>query len=56
MEQTKRNLSIDEAYGYLRDSISKIKTMGLSDPIVKPEVALSVKKSFLMIIQARICV
>ncbi|XP_024018724.1 general transcription and DNA repair factor IIH subunit TFB1-1 isoform X2 [Morus notabilis] len=42
MEQTKRNLSIDEAYGSLRDSISKIKTMGLSDPIVKPEVALSV--------------
>lgn len=41
-EQTKCNLSIDEAYGSLRDSVSKIKTMGLSDPIVKPEVALMV--------------
>ncbi|PON47237.1 NIM1-interacting TFIIH subunit [Parasponia andersonii] len=41
-EQTKCNLSIDEAYGSLRDSVSKIMTMGLSDPIVKPEVALMV--------------
>ena len=54
-EQTKSSLSISEAYGNLRDSISKIKTMGLSDPIVKPEVALMVTKSLLLIIQAMIC-
>ncbi|KAF4349495.1 hypothetical protein CsatB_013259 [Cannabis sativa] len=41
-EQKKCNLSIGEAYHSLRDSISKIKTLGLSNPIVKPEVALSV--------------
>lgn len=51
-EQTKCSLSIDAAYGSLMDSISKIKTMGLSDPIVKPEVALMVTKSLLLIIQA----
>lgn len=41
-EQTKCNLSIAEAYSSLRDSISKIKSAGLNDPIFKPEVALSV--------------
>ncbi|XP_062079065.1 general transcription and DNA repair factor IIH subunit TFB1-1-like isoform X2 [Humulus lupulus] len=41
-EQTKCNLSIGEAYRSLRNSISEIKTVGLSNPIVKPEVALMV--------------
>ncbi|KAJ7963500.1 BSD transcription factor [Quillaja saponaria] len=35
-------LSPEEAYGSLRKSIYKIKTVGLSDPIVSPEVALMV--------------
>ncbi|KAK8617975.1 hypothetical protein V6N13_080875 [Hibiscus sabdariffa] len=38
-EQIKCSLSIPEAYGSLRESISSIKTMGWKEPIVKPEVA-----------------
>ncbi|KAL5577746.1 hypothetical protein UlMin_019445 [Ulmus minor] len=41
-EQMKCSLSIDEAYGSLRESISKIKTRGLGDTIVKPETSLMV--------------
>ncbi|GLT73822.1 hypothetical protein SLA2020_456550 [Shorea laevis] len=41
-EQIKCNLSTHEAYGSLRDSISAIKTGGLKDPIVKPEIAFQV--------------
>ncbi|KAF7837371.1 general transcription and DNA repair factor IIH subunit TFB1-1-like [Senna tora] len=42
MDQSRCNLSSEEAYGSLRASISKIKTMGLSDPLVDPEIALKV--------------
>ncbi|OMO77394.1 hypothetical protein COLO4_25217 [Corchorus olitorius] len=38
-EQMECSLSMQEAYGSLRESISMIKAMGLKDPIVKPEVA-----------------
>ncbi|KDO74038.1 hypothetical protein CISIN_1g007581mg [Citrus sinensis] len=38
----KCSLSRQEAYGSVRDAISEIKDMGLSDPIVNPEVALKV--------------
>ncbi|XP_062027698.1 general transcription and DNA repair factor IIH subunit TFB1-1-like [Rosa rugosa] len=41
-EQTKRKLSTEEAYGALKESISKIKSIGLSNSTVKPEVALTV--------------
>ncbi|XP_015881811.2 general transcription and DNA repair factor IIH subunit TFB1-1 [Ziziphus jujuba] len=41
-EQMKCNLTNEEVYGSLRKSISEIKTRGLNDPIVKPEVALMV--------------
>ncbi|THG04053.1 hypothetical protein TEA_004726 [Camellia sinensis var. sinensis] len=37
--QMKCNLSTSEAYGSLRECISEIKIAGLSDPIVKPEIA-----------------
>ncbi|KAH9652538.1 General transcription and DNA repair factor IIH subunit TFB1-1 [Citrus sinensis] len=38
----KCSLSKQEAYRSVRDAISEIKDMGLSDPIVNPEVALKV--------------
>lgn len=38
----KCSLSKQEAYSSLRDAISEIKDMGLSDPIVNPEVAFKV--------------
>ncbi|KAJ4725413.1 BSD transcription factor [Melia azedarach] len=41
-ESMKSSLSTQEAYSSLRDAISEIKDMGLSDPIVNPEVALKV--------------
>ncbi|CAK9180708.1 unnamed protein product [Ilex paraguariensis] len=41
-KQMKCSLSTAEAYGSLRDYISEIKTSGLNDSIVKPEVALKV--------------
>ncbi|XP_040367877.1 general transcription and DNA repair factor IIH subunit TFB1-1 isoform X2 [Rosa chinensis] len=41
-EQTKRKLTTEEAYGALKESISKIKSIGLSNSTVKPEVALTV--------------
>lgn len=40
--QMKCNLSTSEVYGSLRECISEIKIAGLSDPIVKPEIALKV--------------
>ncbi|XP_050375576.1 general transcription and DNA repair factor IIH subunit TFB1-1-like [Argentina anserina] len=40
--QTKRKLTTEEAYGSLKDSISKIKSIGLSSSAVKTEVALTV--------------
>lgn len=40
--QMKCNLSTSEAYGSLRECISEIKIAGLSDPIVKPEIAFKV--------------
>ncbi|KAL6184096.1 hypothetical protein ACLB2K_045500 [Fragaria x ananassa] len=43
-EQTKRKLTTEEAYGSLKESISKIKSFGLSNSTVKPEVALMVFK------------
>ncbi|KAJ8754875.1 hypothetical protein K2173_015387 [Erythroxylum novogranatense] len=42
MEPMKCNLSTQEAYGSLRDSIAEIKASGLMDPIVAPEVAVKV--------------
>lgn len=36
------NLSAHEAYGTLREFISEIKRVGLTDPIVKGEVASKV--------------
>ena len=42
MEKIKCSLSAEEAYGSLRASISKIKAMGLRDPLFSPEVALKV--------------
>lgn len=41
-EQTKRKLTTEEAYGSLKESISKIKSIGLSNSTVKPEVAITV--------------
>ncbi|KAB1215124.1 putative RNA polymerase II transcription factor B subunit 1-1 [Morella rubra] len=41
-EQLRCSLSNEEAYGFLRGSISEIRSMGLNAPIVKPEVALAV--------------
>ena len=46
VEQIGCSLSPEEAYGFLRSSISKIKAIGLSDPLVGPEVALMVMPSF----------
>ncbi|KAJ9568053.1 hypothetical protein OSB04_004019 [Centaurea solstitialis] len=40
--QVKSRLSTSEAYGSLRVYISEIRNIGLSDPIVKPEVAIKV--------------
>ncbi|KAH7843608.1 hypothetical protein Vadar_018747 [Vaccinium darrowii] len=40
--QIKCSLSTSEAYGSLRERISEVKISGLSDPIVKPEVAFKV--------------
>ncbi|KAK4266275.1 hypothetical protein QN277_027222 [Acacia crassicarpa] len=42
MDQTRCNLSSEEAYGFLKVSISKIKTLGISDPLVSPEIASKV--------------
>ena len=42
MKQIECSLSSEEAYGSLRASISKIKAMGLRDPLFSPEVALKV--------------
>ncbi|KAL5786977.1 hypothetical protein ACOSP7_003926 [Xanthoceras sorbifolium] len=36
------SLSTQEAYASVRDAISQIKAMGVSDPIINPEVALKV--------------
>ncbi|GJY65742.1 general transcription and DNA repair factor IIH subunit TFB1-1 isoform X1 [Tanacetum coccineum] len=41
-KQMKSRLSTSEAYGSLRVFISEIRTIGLSDPIVRPEVAVMV--------------
>lgn len=41
-KQIKCSLSTQEAYGSLRGFISEIKSVGLSDPIVKPDIALKV--------------
>lgn len=41
-KQMNCNLSAQEAYGSLREFISEIKRVGLTDPIVKPEVAIKV--------------
>ncbi|KAM4092045.1 hypothetical protein ACJW30_06G007400 [Castanea mollissima] len=41
-EQLRCSLSSEEAYGSLRGSIAEIKAMGLSDPVVRPEVAVMV--------------
>ncbi|KAK9268589.1 hypothetical protein L1049_000343 [Liquidambar formosana] len=41
-KQVKCSLSTQEAYGSLREFIYEIKAIGLSDPVVKPEVALKV--------------
>ncbi|KAM7504349.1 hypothetical protein LguiB_003253 [Lonicera macranthoides] len=41
-KQMKRSMNTHEAYGSLRELISEIKAVGLSDPVVKPEVALKV--------------
>ncbi|PWA98955.1 hypothetical protein CTI12_AA013640 [Artemisia annua] len=41
-KQMKSRLSTSEAYGSLRVFISEIRTVGLSDPIVRPEVAVMV--------------
>ncbi|GMY30782.1 general transcription and DNA repair factor IIH subunit TFB1-1-like isoform X1 [Fagus crenata] len=41
-EQLRSSLSSQEAYGSLKGSISEIKAKGLSDPIVRPEVAVMV--------------
>lgn len=37
-----KHMKCHEAYGSLRKSISEIKILGLTDPIVKPEVAIKV--------------
>lgn len=44
--QIKCSLSTSEAYGSLRERISEVKISGLSDPIVKPEVAFKVLTNF----------
>ncbi|KAF5479117.1 hypothetical protein F2P56_005618 [Juglans regia] len=41
-EQLSCSLNTEEAYGFLRSSISEIKAMGLSAHMVRPEVALTV--------------
>ncbi|KAF3453256.1 hypothetical protein FNV43_RR03696 [Rhamnella rubrinervis] len=41
-EQMKCSLTTEEAFSSLRKTISKIKTVGLNNPIVRPEVALMV--------------
>uniref|UniRef100_A0A7N0TZN6 BSD domain-containing protein n=1 Tax=Kalanchoe fedtschenkoi TaxID=63787 RepID=A0A7N0TZN6_KALFE len=41
-KQMKHSLSTHEAYGSLRNCINEIKSVGLRDPVVKPEVALQV--------------
>ena len=41
-EQLRRSLSSEEAYGSFMGSVSEIKAVGLSDPIVRPEVAVMV--------------
>lgn len=41
-DPAKRSLGSEESYAALRDSISHIKTMGLTAPIVTPEVAYKV--------------
>lgn len=41
-KQIKCSLSTQEAYGSLRGFISEIKSVGLSDPVVKPDIALKV--------------
>lgn len=48
-EQTKRKLTTEEAYGSLKESISKIKSIGLSNSTVKPEVAITVIQSLLQV-------
>ena len=46
IDQTRRNLSSEEAYVTFKMSISKIKTLGISDPLVTPEVASKVINLF----------
>lgn len=46
----KCSFSKQEAYSSLRDAISEIKDMGLSDPIVHPEVAFKVLASLLVMV------
>lgn len=46
-KQMNCNLSAHEAYGSLREFISEIKRVRLTDPIVKPEVAIKVIFKFL---------
>jgi hypothetical protein len=47
-EQLRSSLSSQEAYGSLKGSISEIKAKGLSDPIVRPEVAVMVITSLFL--------
>lgn len=46
----KCRLSKQEAYSSLRDAISETKEMGLSEPVVNPEVALKVLASLLVMV------
>lgn len=41
-KQIKCRLSTQEAYSSLRGCISEIKSLGLNDPMVKPDIALKV--------------
>ncbi|KAM7462589.1 hypothetical protein LguiA_030710 [Lonicera macranthoides] len=40
--QMKRSMSTQEVYGSIKKLISEIKAVGLSDPVIKPEIALQV--------------
>lgn len=46
--KTRSNLGYEEAYGSLRESISNIKTMGLRDPLLSPDVAFKVVMTFVL--------
>ena len=44
------SLSAQEAYGSVRDAISEMKAMGVSVPIINPEVALKVLACFIVVV------